>query len=73
MYYVAANGTPIHNEGEKRIEGKSDEGINVAMTMQVANVSKVLAGTSKVCDAGNIQVFTKQGGYIISEKQRMRY
>ena len=38
------------------------------MTMQVADVSKVLASTGKVCDAGNIQVFTKEGGFIISEK-----
>ena len=62
MYYVAANGTPIHNEGEKQIEGKSDEGINVSMTMQVADVSNTLAGTSKVCDAGNMQLFTRSNG-----------
>ena len=30
---------------------------------------KVLAGTSKVCDAGNIQVFTKSGGHIINESE----
>ena len=68
-YYVAANGTPIPNKGEKKLTGKSSEGIDVKMTMQCADVSKVLAGTSKVCDAGNIQVFTKSGGYIISEKE----
>ena len=67
--YRAANGTQIKNYGEKHIEGYNNNGRNTGITVQVADVSKVLAGTSKVCDAGNIQVFTKSGGYIISEKE----
>ena len=39
------------------------------MTMQVADVGKVLTSTARVCDAGNIQIFTKNGGWIVNEAQ----
>ena len=39
--------------------------MNVAMTTQVADAQKALTSTAKVCDAGNVQVFTKSGGWII--------
>ena len=38
------------------------------MTMQVADASKVLVSTGKTCDAINIQIFTRRGGWIISEE-----
>ena len=43
--------------------------MNVCMTMQVADVQKALAPTAKVCDAGNMQVFTKSGGWIIGNNE----
>ena len=39
------------------------------MTMQVADVQKVLAPTAKACDAGNIQVFTQEDGWTISKNE----
>ena len=35
------------------------------MTMQVADVNKVLASVKRICDAGNRVVFDKNGGKII--------
>ena len=55
--------------GEKKTKGKAENGMNVSMTMQVADVHKALASTAKVCDAGNMQVFTKDGGWIISKNE----
>ena len=46
----------------KNITGKAENGRKVSMTKQVADAHKVLASTAKVCDAGNIQMFTKDGG-----------
>ena len=41
------------------------------MTTQVADVCKVLASTAKVCNAGNVQVSTKTGGWIIGNVDTM--
>ena len=68
MHYVAANGTPIHNQGEHNMKGKVEHGMNVPVTTQVSDVCKVLASTAKVRDAGNMQVFTKTGGWIIGKR-----
>ena len=68
-HYVAANETPIYNIGEKQILGNSGEGIPLSMTMQVADLSKVLVSTGKTFDAGNIRLFTKEGGWIVSEQE----
>ena len=35
------------------------------MTMQVAPINKVLTSVGKACDAGNVVLFTKDGGYIV--------
>ena len=35
------------------------------MTWQITDVKKPLASTGRVCDAGNVAVFTNKGGYII--------
>ena len=66
--YVAANGTSIVNEGERRISGVTDDGIRLDMTWQVADVKKPLASIGRMCDAGNVAVFTDQGGYIVSKE-----
>ena len=36
------------------------------MTMQVADVNKVLASVKRICDAGNKVIFEKNGGNIIN-------
>ena len=35
------------------------------MTRQVAEVKKPLASVGRMCDAGNVAVFTKDGGYVV--------
>ena len=42
MYYTTADGSLVYNEGEKIIEGFSDQGTPVRTPMQVADVSKPL-------------------------------
>ena len=36
--------------------------------MQVAPIKKVLTSVSKACDAGNVAIFTKDGGCIVKHK-----
>ena len=38
------------------------------MTMQVTDVTSVLASVSKICDAGNEVKFTSTGGVIVNKK-----
>ena len=35
------------------------------MTWQVAEVKKTLASVGRMCDASNVAVFTKDGGYVV--------
>ena len=64
LTYRTANNQPVPNEGEKRIMGWTDEWEETGITIQVANVKKVLASVSRICDAGNRVVFEGKGGYI---------
>ena len=42
------------------------------MTWQIANVKKSLASIGRMCDAGNIAVFTKEGGYVVPQEVMKR-
>ena len=66
--YIAANGSEIRNEGEKCIKGFTEGGTPLSMTWQIAGVKKPLARVGRMCDAGNIAIFTKEGGYIMSRE-----
>ena len=66
MKYVAANGSPIDNHGQKTVKGFTDTWGQVDMTMQVADVNKVLASVKRICDAGNQVIFDRHGGKIIN-------
>ena len=63
--YVAANGQKISNLGQRKIQGVTDVGTPLGMTWQVADVKKPLASVGRMCDAGNVAVFTKDGGYVV--------
>ena len=67
--YVAANGTRIGHHGEKTIMGVNDEGMPSGMIMQVADVQKLLAAVSQICDAGNKVVFDNNGAILNVRKQ----
>ena len=66
--YVAANGQKIANVGQKAVQGVTDEGMPLGMTWQIAEVKKPLASIGRMCDAGNVAVFTKNGGYVVPQK-----
>ena len=64
--YHTANGAKLVNQGQRRIKAVTEEGVDVQMTYQVANVTKPLNSVSKICDQGNIVVFSKNGGCIVN-------
>ena len=67
VHYVAANGSEIRNEGEKKVKAFTSKGLPLNMTWQIAEVKKPLASIGRICDAGNVAVFTDKGGYIIGK------
>ena len=69
VQYVAAHGSEIKNEGEKRVKAFSDKGLPLNMTWQIAGVNKPLASIGRICDAGNVAVFPDKGGYIIGKSE----
>ena len=68
VHYIAANGSEIKNLGEKCIKGKTEQGAPIAMTWQIAGVKKPLASIGRICDAGNVAIFTCKGGFIMGGK-----
>ena len=66
--YRTASGQSIPNRGEKRLEWQDKTGGVGCMTMQVTDVTSVLASVSKICDAGNEVMFTSGGGFIKNQK-----
>ena len=72
MYYRAANGGQLPNMGEKVIDGLTDDWEKAKVTVQVAEVTKVLGSVSKICEAGNRVVFDEGGSYIESKSTGRR-
>ena len=56
------------NKGEKRVTKMTKEGEMVGLTMQVADVTKVLGSVGKFCEANNRVVFDDQEGSYIMNK-----
>ena len=52
-HYSAANGSVIRNYGQRIIRGRSEEGAEVTMPIQVADVGKVLGSAREFLDTGN--------------------
>ena len=72
--YVAANGSPIKNFGEKRIVGYTKEGEGIAMKIQRADVQKVLGSVRKMNMGGNVVVLDGERSYAQNKRtgQKMR-
>ena len=62
--FTAANGTAIKYYGNRRVQGKSKEGVNINMGFAVAYVNKTLAAVGSMCDGGNTVNFDSKGGEI---------
>ena len=72
-YYVAASGDRIYNEGEKRVTCITPEGHRQSWMFQVADVNKVLASVSRICESGEERViFQKGNNYIENIKSGRR-
>ena len=69
---AAANNTLIQQVGEKRMQGKSDTGMNVDWRFIACNVKKALKSTASTCDDGNWVIHTDKGGWIIDTKTRRK-
>ena len=64
-YYVAATGDRVYNEGERRVTCTTTDGHRQSWMFQVAEVNKVLASVSRICESGQERVvFQKGNSYI---------
>ena len=61
--FRVAEGTLIPNEGELKVKGLSNKS-HVDIKAQVAKVTKPLASTIEMADAGNIVITHKTGGLV---------
>ena len=73
MYYISATGDRVYNEGERRVTVTMPEGHRQSMMYQVADVNKVLASVSRICEGGHDRVvFEKGNNYIENLKTGRR-
>ena len=68
MHCIAANGTKIMNQGEKTIPGVTEDSVPLNITWQVAVAKKPSAFIGRISDAGNVVVFTEEGGYTVGRE-----
>ena len=61
-----AGGERLKNNGQRQVQAWTEEGCPVGMTFQVAKVTKPLNSASKMCDAGNVVIFTAHGGTMLN-------
>ena len=62
--YQSASGAKIANQGEKRLQVVTEEGQEAEATFQIAEVTRPLSAVSRICDKGNVVVFSHDGGFI---------
>ena len=71
LKYEVANGQVIKNEGQKRLEGFTEEGIPIGVTAQLAGVNKPLMSVMRTCNSGNTVVFDDEGSYVYNKNTGM--
>jgi hypothetical protein len=64
LSYRAANGSPIKNYGERKLNGVTQNGIGFNMSCQVTDVKKNLASFVKMVEENNDIVLSKKGSFI---------
>ena len=64
LKHRAANGTGILNQGQKDIQGYTNEANHVDISMQVCDLTKPLGSVRAMVKAGNRIVFDEGGSYI---------
>ena len=72
--FRVANGEQIPNEGELDLKGRASNGEKLRIKSQVANITRPLAATSEMVDAGNLVIMNKSGGLIkqLSEEDQAK-
>ena len=60
MYYRAANGQKIFNDGRKTVSFMTKEGVMRDMNFTSCEVSKALGSVSQICQAGHTVVFNPE-------------
>ena len=71
-YYTSASGGVIYNEGERDVNGVTEDGQEVGMKFQVTKVRGPLGSVRRICEAGNKVVFDEEGSYIEKKKSTKR-
>ena len=69
---AAANNTLIQQVGEKRMQGRSDTGMDIDWRFIACNVKKALKSTASTCDDGKWVIHTDKGGWVIDTKTRKK-
>ena len=67
--YEVANGIRIPNEGEKKFDGMTEEGIERMITAQVIAVNTAFLAVDKVVKAGTKVVFGDDEGSYIEDRR----
>ena len=72
--YTAANGAPIRNLGRTTVPFLDQDARASALRFEVAEVTQPLVSVAGLCDAGNVVIFHKGGGFIhsVASKKRVR-
>ena len=71
-HWTAANGSEIKAFGQTEVPFEDVEGNDRTLRFEVADVSTPLVSVAGVCDADNLVVFAKTGGFILSLKPKTR-
>ena len=66
MQYHTADGQRISNLGQKTFEAVSEHGSALSQTFQIADISRPLMSVGELADAGNVVVFGRKGGYVLT-------
>ena len=61
---MSASNERIPNLGQQTLEVRTEEGVDPAVTLQMADVSRPLNSVGKICDTGKLVMFGKKGGVI---------
>ena len=62
--YITASGHQITNRGQKTVHGYTREGSQLGIAWQVPDVQRPLASVGRMCEVGNVVLFTDKGGFI---------
>ena len=66
QHNVSASAGRLPNMSQQRLQVKTNEGKYSKVLYQIAEVSRPLTAVSGTCDAGNLEIYTSEGGFILN-------